>query len=143
MSKKIYHYTLTPIKGAIRAFLPIIIYNPFNGNGFPVNCLVDTGADSCMVSGNLAIQLGHDLKGDGVKSGAKVGIKEEKVTTWKHTFQMHLLHPDKKSTIWTSSSKLFECIETEKLPVLLGVSDFLCYFRITFDYPEGILSLEI
>ena len=79
MSNNIYHYTLTPIKGAIRAFLPLIIFNPFNNKGLPVNCLVDTGADTCMISGNLAIQLGHDLKSDGVKSGAKIGIKEEKV----------------------------------------------------------------
>jgi hypothetical protein len=141
----IYHdYLLIPISGgAIRAVLPVIIFNPYTNLGETIYCFVDSGADACIINGELAIRLGHDLKGNGVESDIKIGLDEREVITYRHTFILKLLDQTSQFTIWESNQMLFECIESSNLPILLGTKDFLSNFKITFNYPQGILTIEL
>jgi hypothetical protein len=105
----IYHnYSLLPISsGAIRAVLPIVVFNPFTYLEESVYCIVDTGADACIINGELATRLGHNLKGDGVESDLKIGLSEKEVATYKHTFILKLLDPTGQFVVWESNEMLF------------------------------------
>ena len=55
-------------------YLPLQVRNPHNDSEPKMIWgLVDTGADSCLFPASLAIDLNHDLKGDGVKDSFNLG----------------------------------------------------------------------
>jgi hypothetical protein len=79
--------------------------------------------------------LGHTLRGDGVKSSVTMGVEGSSARTWMHTFSLQLMHAsDLDRAVWAGRNALVECIEHEKCPQLLGVADFLRFFRVTLDY---------
>ena len=124
-------------------YLPIRLVNPINKVSFIWNCLVDTGADSCLFTAALAGLTGHNLTGDGVKSDVTAGIEGKQLLTYKHTFVLELLDPQApEMVIWRSRKGLFECLNHDGFPPLLGVTDFLRYFKVTLDYPHAQLTLE-
>lgn len=124
-------------------YLPIRFINPTNKTSFIWNCLVDTGADSCLFTASLAKLTGHDLTGDGVKSDVTSGIEGRQLPTYRHTFVLELLHPtNPDKVVWRSKKWLFECLNHDKFPPLLGVTDFLCHFRIMLDYPRKAITLS-
>ncbi len=87
-------------------YLPITITNPRTKRNILWYCLVDTGADTCLFSGGIAAILGHNLKGNGVKSTITTGVEGREVRTWMHTFSLKLMHPTSlERTVWNSMDK--------------------------------------
>lgn len=86
--------------------------------------------------------LGHKLKGSGVKSTITTGVEGREVRTWMHTFSLKLMHPTSLETVWTSKKSLFECIDHDACPQLLGVKEFLRHFCITLDYRNEMTILQ-
>lgn len=130
--------SLTP---AWRLYLPLRITNRATGMSVLVYGLADTGADSSLFPGSLAIQLGHNLKGSGVRSSMTCGIEQNEVRTYKHTFMLELLTPDAQHVVRTFRRVEIDCSDTNP-PVLLGASDFLARFDISvfFRKREMILT---
>ena len=110
-----------------RIMLPIRIVNPHNGAAWPTYGLLDTGATACLFPGALASYLGHNLKGDGVKSSVTSGIEQKKLPTFLHTFRIELLSPDGAKTVWQSKDVFINCVEHNP-PILLGYREFLRHF---------------
>ena len=124
-------------------YLPIRLLNPVNKVPFVWNCLVDTGADSCLFTAALASLTGHSLAGNGVKSDVTCGIEGTRLRTYKHTFVLELLHPtDAGKVVRKSRRGLLQCLDHDEFPPLLGVVDFLRHFRAILDYPRGTITLE-
>ena len=87
MAKKRYAYPFyAPPHRPAGPYLPIRLVNPIDKVSFVWNCLVDTGADSCLFTAALASLAGHNLGGDGVKSDVTAGIEGKQLVTYKHTF---------------------------------------------------------
>ena len=128
---------LTP---AWRLYLPLRITNRATNKSLLVYGLADTGADSSLFPASLAVQLGHNLKGAGVKSSMTCGIEQNDVTTYRHTFQLELLTPNTQRVVRTFRSVEIDCAETNP-PVLLGASDFLARFDVTIRYTAQELIL--
>lgn len=122
-------------------YLPLVVSNPYEEDEtMMIWGLVDTGADSSLFPASLATDLKHDLKGDGVKSSLNVGIEQNSITVYSHTFKLQLLAPDRKKVVWTSDEAEIECSETEP-PVLIGVKNFLKDFKLIVDYPNQEFQL--
>lgn len=119
--------------------LPLKVLNPASGLSNVVWGLVDTGADSTLFPATLALRLGHDLKGRGVKTTITGGIEQTPVNAYKHTFEVTLLSPDMQRQVWTATLEV-DCVESNP-PLLLGVEDFLHHFKLTIDYPAETMRL--
>ena len=119
--------------------LPLLIRNPVTGRTLTTLGLVDTGADSTLFPAILAHRLGHKLKGTGVKTTVTAGIEQTSVIVYKHTFEMNLLSPDMRHAVWTATMEV-DCVESNP-PLLLGVEDFLCHFKLTIDYLSETMHL--
>ena len=129
----------TDIGTVHRLYLPLLVANPQLGAVVKTMALVDTGADACMFNRTICSALGHDLKGDGVVHSVSGGIGTD-VTTYRHTFVLSLLAPDRDDVSWESPPMLIDCIDRDiaEIAPLLGTADFLCHFRIQIDYPAGL-----
>lgn len=144
MARRCYTYPFIALpQRSAGPYLPIRLVNPIDRVSSVWNCLVDTGADSCLFTATLVNLTGHELAAKGVKSDITSGIEGKRLTTWRHTFVLELLHPENPSqVIWRSRRSLFDCLDHDDFPPLLGVANFLRHFRITLDYPHGKISLE-
>ena len=126
-----------------RPHLPLRLFNPITQQDFRWDCLIDTGADTCLFPKALAQLTGHNLKGQGVRSDITCGIEGHPVPTWKHSFILELLHPALPDrAVWRSSAVQIDCLDHDDCPPLLGVEDFLCHFKITLDYICGLTTVE-
>ena len=124
-------------------YLPIKIKNPLTNKEIEWYCLIDTGADTCLFNGEIAEMLGHDLKGEGVKSSVSTGVDAVPIRTYMHTFILSLMHPTiQNKVVWKGKKRLFECIDNNKCPLLLGIDDFLRYFRLSIDFKQQMTSLQ-
>ena len=121
------------------ARLPLLIRNPANGMSVCTVGLVDTGADTILFPALLTTRLGHSLKGAGVKTAVTSGIEQTDIIAYRHTFEVHLLAPNMRRSVWTATLEV-DCVETNP-PLLLGVEDFLRHFRVTLDYPAETVRL--
>ena len=124
-----------------RTCLPILVTNPRTGASAVAWSLVDTGADACLFPAKLAKDLGHDLKGSGVRVSVTSGIEQTEVVIYKHTFRLELLSIDLKRVVWRSKAMKIDCAESNP-PALLGVDNFLARFRVTIDYPKEVIRLQ-
>ena len=124
-----------------RTWLPVLISNPSTGRATGTWGLLDTGADSCLFPARIATSLGHKLKGPGVKLNVTSGIEQTEVVTYKHSFRIGLLSPDRRSIVWRSRRLQIDCAESDP-PVILGVDDFLARFRVTVDYVRRTVRLQ-
>ena len=125
----------------LHPYIPVRITNPFNNQSKKIYALVDTGADECLFAGDIAEQLGHNLKGDGVKDSINIGIEQREITVYKHTFKIELLAPDETTTVWSSANTEIDCSESNP-PMLLGARDFLKYFSWNINYPDEQLIIK-
>ena len=123
------------------ARLPLRIRNPHTGADLVTWGLVDTGADLTLLPAELAIRLGHNLKGHGVKTSITGGIEQTNVTAYAHTFEIELLSADLKRVLWTTGRREFDCLGSNP-PLLVGVEDFLTRFRLLVNYPAKRLRLS-
>jgi len=119
--------------------LPLLIRNPASGLAVTTLGLVDTGADSTLFPAVLAVQLGHKLKGTGVKTTITGGIEQTALVVYKHTFELSLLAPDMRRVLWRDTLEI-DCVESNP-PILLGVEDFLRHFRLAINYPAETMRL--
>ena len=148
MPTYVYPFVLIYEAPALRPCLPIRLYNPHEPSPpgasrlLETYCLADTGADTTMMPKWVAENTGHNLNGVGVSSTLSQGIAGMDVRTWKHTFIVSLLDPDNYQPIWQSGDMLIDCAEHDNVPPLLGSSNFLSNFRITFDYPSSCCVVE-
>lgn len=125
----------------LHPYIPIRITNLINGKSKRIYALVDTGADECLFAGDVAIQLGHDLKREGVKDSVNIGIEQKEIIVYKHTFKIELLAPDERTVIWSSDNMEIDCSESNP-PMLLGTRDFLRFFTWNFNYPDEQLTIK-
>jgi hypothetical protein len=140
--KYTYPFFAPPLRPS-RPHLPVRLINPATGQAFYWDCLIDTGADSCLFPRALAELTGHRLKAEGVRGDISAGIEGRPVPTWKHSFILELLHPSRpKLSVWRSAEALIDCLDHDEFPALLGVEDFLCNFKVTLDYTRGLTTIE-
>lgn len=128
-----------------RPFIPVNIVNPFTGEEILWWCLMDTGADACLFSSATASITGHNLDGDGVERTVSTGIAGVPLICYRHTFVLQLMHPvDHGRVLWQSQQVQVECAEESAgfQQMLLGHDNFLCNFRVVFDYPKDCAVLE-
>jgi hypothetical protein len=123
------------------ARLPLRITNPHTRQTLVTWGLVDTGADLTLLPGELAVRLGHKLKGKGVKRSVTAGIEQTKVIAYAHTFEMELLSADLTRVVWSAGRREFDCVASNP-PLLVGVEDFLRHFRLLVNYPAKSLRLS-
>ena len=121
--------------------LYVAVSNPFTGDSVNLWGLIDTGADASLFPEELATMLGHNLKGNGVKSSFSTGIEQKRITTYKHTFKIDLISPSQKKAVWSTGNLEVDCADTNP-PVLFGVQGFLKNFNLDVDYPNEIFSLK-
>ena len=137
-------YSFTKIANEIyRPLLPIKIINPINNEFITVLALADTGADDCLFPKFIAEHVKHDLKGPTAVFCSNQGIGESKVDLWKHPFKIHFLDPTRKEVVWKGKDCLIGCTDHDNVHALLGFANFLCHFRITFNYPTKKIIVEI
>ena len=132
------HGAMTP---PTRLYLPVRLRNPATGLTLITYGLVDTGADSTLLPGSLAIQLGHDLRSCGARASVSMGIENTQVTTWRHTFDLELLSGDGTRGVRSFDNIEIDCSETDP-PPLLGASDFLGCFDLAIKYTACSLTLR-
>lgn len=127
----------------IRPLVPIRVINPFTNQRIDVIGLLDTGADDNLFPEFIASNTGHNLKASGVISNINQGVGQSQVPTWKHTFIIELLSPDRTKIIWKSKQSLISCVDHNNAPPLLGCSGFLINMKITFNYTTKKIIIEI
>jgi len=124
-----------------RLYLPIRLRNPNTGASLVTYGLVDTGADSTLLPGSIAVQLGHDLRSRGAKSSVSMGIENTHVTTWRHTFDLELLSRDGLRVVRSFEGIEIDCSDTDP-PPLLGAYDFLRCFDWSIRYNTRMTALR-
>ena len=141
---KTYVYSFVKINADVyRPLVPIVIINPLNNLSIAILGLIDTGADDCLFPKVVADTLGHNLKGNTALFCENQGIGQNKVELWKHPFKIQLLSPDRKTVCWKSKECLVGCTDHDNVHPLLGFANFLCDFRITFNYATKKIIAEI
>jgi hypothetical protein len=126
----------------IRPWIPVQIVNPANNKTINTLALLDTGADHCVFPKVIADQTGLDLKGAAISSEVMQGLAESKIEVWKHSFKIHLLSPDRKSVIWKSKELIVGCVDHDNIPAILGFSNFMCDFKITFNHSTKKILID-
>jgi hypothetical protein len=121
--------------------IPVRLRNPESGHEQDVFALVDTGADGCVISDDLAKTFNHRNKAKGVQSHFMVGIEGRQCKSHKHTFDIGLLDAARKRVVWKTGPVLVDCVRSE-IPPLLGFECFLKNFRVTIDYRLKMTSLS-
>lgn len=122
------------------AYIPLRIKNTDTGKHIDSYALIDTGADENLFRRDIAEQLGHAFMGDGVVSSINGGIGGT-AKTYKHTFSLELFGTDITEIVWQGKPTLTDCIDAD-IPILLGVSGFLEFFKLEVDYPNKTISLS-
>lgn len=102
--------------------------------------LLDTGADHCVFPKWVADQLGLDLK-LGI-SEVMQGLAENKIEVWKHSFRIELKSPDRKNVIWRGKDTIVGCVEHENIPPILGFSNFMSHFKVTFNHATKKILID-
>lgn len=131
------NYSFKPLGGMLRPILPIVIINPHSNKSHKTLGIIDTGADTCTISREIADILGHNMEKGDKGEATSVGAK---VQTWLHTTTINMLD---------FNSKIFHTIKNAKIEyvdnfdyVVLGVEDFLEKYRLEIDYPKRRFSIR-
>ena len=80
-----------------------------------------------------------------VKSGPKdrtKGIAGLSIDTYPHDLVIELLSQDYKKVLWNSGTIKIDCVYENNIPPLLGSSNFLKYFNISFNYKDYLFVIE-
>jgi predicted aspartyl protease len=125
-----------------RPWIPINIINPKNNAHVSVLALLDTGADHCVFPKLVADQLGLDLKGEASSSEIMQGLGETQIEVWKHAFRIELQSPDRKQIIWKGKDTIVGCVEHDNIPPILGFSNFMCHFKVTFNHATKKILID-
>lgn len=125
-----------------RPWIPIRIINPKNNEAITALALLDTGADHCVFPKFVAEQLKLDLKQDAIDSETMQGLAETKIDVWKHQFIINLLSPDSKTVVCKSKELIIGCVDHDNIPPILGFSNFMCNFKITFNHATKKILMD-
>lgn len=125
-----------------RPWISVTIINPANNKQLSVMALLDTGADHCVFPKLVADQLEIDLKGAALSSEVMQGLAENKIEVWKHPFKIELQSPDRKQVIWKGKETVVGCVEHDNIPPILGFSNFMCHFKITFNHATKKILID-
>jgi predicted aspartyl protease len=125
-----------------RPWIPITIINPKNNAHISIMALLDTGADHCVFPKFLADQLGIDLKGAALETEVMQGLGENKIEVWKHPFRIELRSPDRKQIVWKGKETIVGCVEHDNIPPILGFSNFMANFKITFNHATKKILID-
>lgn len=124
--------------------LPVIlvrITNPATRQSQFINCLLDTGADHCLLPKSFVEGIGIDLT-SGVH-GQSTGLNGAVADYWTHDFDIEVMeanNPNKRA--WRIKGAKIDCAENDKTPPLLGTRDFLEHLNIRFNYPTKRIVIE-
>lgn len=88
-------------------------------------------------------ETGHNFDGAGVEGSVTSGVGNQFLKTRRHTFEISLLKPNSLDAVWTSEPTLVDCAEGLHHPSILGVNEFLRFFRIDINYPVGVFTLHL
>ena len=121
-------------------YLPVRITNPHSGLSSVTYALVDTGADTCVFPEALAVSLGHNFTGEGVKTQKTQGVSGA-TSVFMHTFDLDILTTDRSKVFAAFPNLLIACVPQE-IPALLGVADCLGHFVLGVDYPRTEITLS-
>ncbi len=124
----------------IRPWIPIVIINPANGSKIGIFALLDTGADHCVFPKAMVDQLGLDLKTGPME--VMQGLGASKIEVWKHTFKIELQSPDRKGIFWKGKEIIVGCVEHDNIPPILGFSNFMCHFKVTFNHATKKILID-
>lgn len=139
MLTQVYPFLGNPI---FRPIVPIRVINPTSKKAITTYALLDTGADSCMFPNFVPETLGYVLK-DGLLVPNNLGLGGKK-DAWSHPFRIELLDAGRQSIVWKSGEITIRCIEDEKkqMPPILGFSDFMCHFRVSFNHSTKRIVIQ-
>jgi hypothetical protein len=104
--------------------------------------LLDTGADHCVFPKLVADQLGIDLKEAALSSEVMQGLGENKIEVWKHLLKLELQSSDRKQIIWKGKDTIIGCVEHDNIPPILGFSNFMCNFKVTFNHATKKILID-
>lgn len=125
-----------------RPWVPVKIVNPENNTSVVAMALLDTGADHCVFPKMVADQGKIDLKGAALSSEVMQGLAESKIEVWKHNFRVELLNPERTKSIWKSKDMVVGCVDHDNIPPILGFSNFMCHFKITFNHSTKKIIID-
>lgn len=110
------------------------ITNPITRQSNFIRCLLDTGADHCLLPRSFVEGLGIDLESG--KKGQSTGLNGAIADYWTHSFDIEVMKPtDPTKRAWRIRGAQIDCAENDNTPPLLGTRDFLEYLNIRFNYP--------
>src|SRR5260221_11544519 len=134
MAKEVYPFI--KISNEIyRPWIPIrIIHSKDNRLFIDMMALLDTGADHCVFPKLVTDQTKLNLKDDALSTEIMQGLGETQIEVWKHAFRIELQTPDRKGIFWKSKEIIVGCVEHDNIPPILGFSNFMCDFKITFNH---------
>ena len=142
MSTQVYSFVKDD-KGVYRPWVPIRIVNAKNKKQFiQSHALLDTGADECVFPKYAAEQTGLNLETDASGSKEMQGISKDKIKVWFHSFVIELLTPDLKKVFWSSKEITVGCVEHDNVLPILGFSNCLGSFKITFNYATRKILID-
>ena len=141
MAFQIYPFYKGP-DGIFRPWVSVNIINPTTHAAISVLALLDTGADKCVFPKVVADQLGLDLKGAAVGEEIMQGLGAVKIPVWKHEFRIELPTSDKRGIFWKSKNMTIGCVEHDTIPPILGFEDFMCHFKIMFNYATRRIVID-
>lgn len=140
MTKALYSFRKVDGHKCLQPYVPVNIINPYTGSCCAISCLLDSGADKCLFPDFIVKQLGSVACGPQNQS---TGISGSSIDTRPHQLKLELLFQDYKQVFWTSDILKIDCADHDNVPPLLGSSDFLCNFNVTFNYKNGqVIVLE-
>lgn len=126
----------------IRPWIPIQIVNPVNHKQIDLFALLDTGADHCVFPKFVTEQLGLNLKENHCGCDTMHGLTGNGIQIWKHNFKVELLSPDRKKAIWKGRETQIGCVDHDNIPPILGFSNFLCHFKISFNHSTKKIIID-
>ncbi len=126
----------------IRPWVPIKITSTKTGETVTIMALLDTGADHCVFPQMVSDQTKLNLKDDAISTESMQGLAETKIDVWKHSFTVELLSPDRKSSVWKSKEIVVGCVDHDKIPPILGFTNFMCNFKITLNHATKKIIID-
>jgi hypothetical protein len=141
MSIQVYSFVQTD-KGVFRPWIPVKIISTEDKSKFTImHALLDTGADECLFTASAVQEAGYDLK-TSQNTKEMQGVGENKIMTWYHPFKIEILKPDLKTVFWTSKTIEVACVDHDNIVPIVGFSNMLCHFKLTFNYASRKLALD-
>jgi len=125
-----------------RPWIPVRIVNNKTGDYTDTMALLDTGADHCVFPNFVAEQCKHNLQHPEFGTEDMQGMGKDKINVSKHGFRIELQSPDRKQTIWKSKDMIVGCVEHDNIAAILGFSNFMCHFKITFNHATNRIIVD-